>query len=124
MTDNPTTSTPAAEPKTRPVCAACGSINVRMDAVSEYSVELQEWVLCAGLDGTDCEDCESECSLDWVPVVNPDDPICACQNCTWKGLESHLLEIKHFHERVAPGEPCPNGVCPICGAVAHQEAGQ
>ncbi len=45
-----------------------------------------------------------------------------CQNCEWAGEEDELKNagnIPDFNERVAPGEPCPSGECPECGAVCH-----
>jgi hypothetical protein len=44
-----------------------------------------------------------------------------CQNCEKEWLNSELKEIdvKHLAERVAPGEPMPQGECPACGALCH-----
>ena len=50
------------------------------------------------------------------------DPMCACQNCAWEGPESSVkTEIPDFHERVMPGEVCPVGECPECGALCHYQ---
>lgn len=44
----------------QPVCPECGSANVRMDASVEWSVALQQWVLCDNLDFKECGDCGDE----------------------------------------------------------------
>ena len=44
---------------------------------------------------------------------------CECQNCDWQGVADDLDAIADFDERVAPGEICPAGECPKCGALAH-----
>ena len=43
-----------------------------------------------------------------------------CQNCSKRWREDALKEIKHFWQRVNPGEICPAGECPDCGAVCHR----
>lgn len=43
----------------------------------------------------------------------------ACDNCEKVWPLDQLNEVKDFHQRVAPGEPCPSGECPDCGAVCH-----
>lgn len=48
-----------------------------------------------------------------------DDAQVACQNCEWTGEADELLDIADFGQRVSPGEPCPAGECPECGALAH-----
>lgn len=47
-----------------------------------------------------------------------------CQNCEWTGDESEVNEIEDFHQRVNPGEVCPVGECPKCGALAHYAGGE
>lgn len=46
---------------------------------------------------------------------------CACQNCDWHGDERETHEISDFWERINPGEICPVGQCPNCGALVHFE---
>ena len=41
-----------------------------------------------------------------------------CYNCAWRGHLSDVKDIKHFWERVAPGETMPAGECPECGSLA------
>ena len=43
----------------------------------------------------------------------------ACDDCNWKGQAGELDAISDFSERVSPGELCPAGECPSCGALAH-----
>ena len=45
--------------------------------------------------------------------------IVKCSDCEWFGDMDDCNVIKHFHERVSPGEICPAGECPECGALAH-----
>ena len=44
-----------------------------------------------------------------------------CQNCdaTLKNDEI-VQDIRDLHQRVSPGEPCPSGECPHCGALCHE----
>lgn len=42
-----------------------------------------------------------------------------CQNCERHFFESDGREIKHYNERVCPGEVAPVCECPVCGALAH-----
>jgi len=51
--------------------------------------------------------------------VESEDPWCECANCGTRTRESDLKEIRDFGERVMPGEECPAGECPECGALAH-----
>ena len=46
-------------------------------------------------------------------------PSSECQNCGKKWPDTELEPEKDIHQRVAPGEPMPNGQCPDCGAVCH-----
>jgi hypothetical protein len=47
----------------------------------------------------------------------------ACEDCDWQGEACELEGISDFSERVAPGEICPAGECPECGALAHVARG-
>jgi len=42
-----------------------------------------------------------------------------CQNCEKMHSDQTLEENKDFDQRVSPGEICPSGQCPDCGAVCH-----
>jgi hypothetical protein len=55
----------------KPVCAVCGSENVVADAWAEWDVEKQDWELRSTFDDKFCEDCEGECSVDWVDAAAP-----------------------------------------------------
>jgi hypothetical protein len=65
--------------------------------------------------------------LAWQSVQSPEDPgtdevYHICQNCQQIWGESELINpIPKLHERVAPGEPMPSGVCPRadCGALCQ-----
>jgi hypothetical protein len=46
---------------------------------------------------------------------------CECQNCNWKGPESDVLRIRNLADRIMPGEICPVGECPKCGALVHYQ---
>lgn len=48
-----------------------------------------------------------------------DQDLYVCQNCHWEGPHEQLGDIKHYHQRVEPGEPEPDGECPECGALCH-----
>jgi hypothetical protein len=52
--------------KEKPVCATCGSDEVRADAWAEWDTEKQEWVLNNTFDYKFCETCEGECGVDWI----------------------------------------------------------
>lgn len=56
---------------TKPVCSRCGSADVRADAYASWSDEKQEWELVSTFDNSDCQDCGGECSLEWVPSIQP-----------------------------------------------------
>lgn len=47
-------------------------------------------------------------------------PRSRCQNCDAVHEESALEDIRHYHQRVAPGEACPSGQCPDCGCLCHE----
>lgn len=50
--------------------------------------------------------------------VDPIAPV-RCDNCGWVGMGEHLGPVHDIHERVEPGEICPAGECPECGALAY-----
>ena len=52
--------------RTKPVCAHCGSADVRADAYAAWNVDSQAWEITTTFDNHDCEDCGGECSLNWV----------------------------------------------------------
>lgn len=54
--------------KKKPACGYCGSGNVVLDAWAEWNVEAQEWTLGCLFDDFWCQDCGSDCSVDFVPV--------------------------------------------------------
>ena len=67
--------------------------------------------------------------LDWIDMANKaieeiEEPRkFRCQDCDEVLGEDDLIpvdEVKHLHERVAPGEPMPAGECKHCGALAHE----
>ena len=45
-----------------------------------------------------------------------------CQNCekVWLASKLRAIDPATLPERVAPGEPMPDGECPECGAVCHR----
>lgn len=61
------------EPKTKPVCAKCGSDDVRADAYAAWNMDSQEWELTATFDdGSVCEVCGEECDLEWAEAAEGD----------------------------------------------------
>lgn len=44
---------------------------------------------------------------------------CECQDCDWEGAEADVLPIRNLADRITPGEICPVGECPACGALVH-----
>jgi hypothetical protein len=59
--------------------------------------------------------------------MEDDERLCSCNaGCGWSGpvkdLGCQFHEITDFFERVSPGEVCPVGECPECGALAHFDA--
>jgi len=112
---------PATSPRLRKVCETCGSVNVSHDALASWCEGAQEWEIRCILDNADCDDCGGETTLEDVEIDDAHDPVCACQNCDYRGLRSHLKDIRDYHERVEHGEDQPDGECPHCGALAHAE---
>lgn len=45
-----------------------------------------------------------------------------CQNCGRSWKVEKLGEIQNLWQRVMPGELCPSGECPKCGALCHPES--
>tara|TARA_B100000780_G_scaffold105745_1_gene74030 strand:+ start:554 stop:730 length:177 start_codon:yes stop_codon:yes gene_type:complete len=43
------------------VCEKCGSGNIVADALAEWDISSQEWVMTAVLDATVCKECEDDC---------------------------------------------------------------
>jgi hypothetical protein len=46
----------------------CGGSNVFFDATAMWSIGKQGYIMMTTHDNTDCEDCDGECSVNWVPV--------------------------------------------------------
>lgn len=57
-----------------PRCARCRGENIFCDATATWSVEKQNWELKSFYDNTDCDDCEGECRVFWVPSIAPRSP--------------------------------------------------
>lgn len=51
----------------------------------------------------------------------PDDAVCACGNCAWRGPFAAAGQIQAPEDRLTPGEEIPAGECPECGALAYLE---
>jgi hypothetical protein len=62
-----------ATTKEKPVCSACGSDDVLMDAYAVWDNAAQDWVPNSTHEATVCNACEGECRIDWVPVADRDD---------------------------------------------------
>lgn len=56
------------------MCSHCGGSNVFFDATAMWSIEKQDYIMTTTHDNTDCDDCGSECSVNWVPVEEPAQP--------------------------------------------------
>lgn len=54
-------------------------------------------------------------------MTTDDDRRVACANCGWTGTELAAEPVRDFWSRVYPGEVCPAGDCPKCGALCHLE---
>ncbi len=69
LADSPVTSTDAddAQPRTMPLCSACGGENVCADAAARWDAEAKVWEVVNIFDkGHSCDDCESsDVRLDW-----------------------------------------------------------
>ncbi len=56
-----------------PACTKCGSPNVSADAAARWDFATQDWTVTNVFDkGHSCDDCEGECSIEFVEG-NPDD---------------------------------------------------
>lgn len=60
---------PSGIPKIEIVCSTCGSDSVERDAMAEWDVEAQDWVLSGVMDQGYCEACEGEATLKEVPCA-------------------------------------------------------
>lgn len=49
-------------------------------------------------------------------------PLYHCYNCDrdYDSLVNQFPDIPDLLERIAPGEPVPDGECPECGALVHE----
>lgn len=54
--------------KIRKICSTCGSANVVKDAWSIWDEDAQEWVLDNVFDYEYCTDCESDTTIENVPL--------------------------------------------------------
>jgi hypothetical protein len=52
----------------KPVCATCGSDDIRADAFAVWDVASQKWALQATFDDYICEDCGCE-SINWIEAA-------------------------------------------------------
>lgn len=50
--------------------------------------------------------------------IEDDKPV-ECDYCGWEGRGFELDSVSDIQERIYPGEICPAGQCPECGALAH-----
>ena len=50
---------------------------------------------------------------------------CSCPNCDWEGTTAEMKrvypDIPDLSQRMDPGEECPAGECPKCGALCHED---
>lgn len=59
------------ETKKIPVCATCGSRDVKADSFSAWDIESQSWESVTIFDkGHVCENCGGECSIKWEDFQN------------------------------------------------------
>lgn len=54
--------------KVKHICSHCGSDHVVHDSISEWNVELQDYVLITCFDSASCENCDGECRVSVVPL--------------------------------------------------------
>lgn len=59
------------------------------------------------------------------PVLDDPPKQCSCPNCDWAGTSAEMKrvypDIPDLAERMDPGEECPVGECPKCGALCHED---
>ncbi len=68
FTAQPTATAPTT--LERPVCARCGSDDVRADAFAIWNHAAQDWEVASIMDdGHSCEACGGECDLEFVPAA-------------------------------------------------------
>lgn len=53
-----------------------------------------------------------------------EDATCRCSNCEHECSFGRVGAISGFQERVSPGEICPAGECPRCGALMYLKTAQ
>lgn len=58
---------------TKPVCNHCQSEAVKLDAFAVWDKSKTDWALESTFDNAWCDDCDGECSLDWVTEPEPCD---------------------------------------------------
>lgn len=58
------------------------------------------------------------------PVLDDPPKQCSCPNCDWTGTAAEMKrvypDIPDLSQRMDPGEECPVGECPKCGALCHE----
>lgn len=54
--------------KTKPICTACKSDDVRADSYSSWDPETEKWETEEAYEKFFCRQCEGDTSVDWVPV--------------------------------------------------------
>lgn len=56
----------------RPTCVYCGSSNILQDAVANWDVDTQQWVLHSVSDFYFCQDCnETIKAINWSTLAKP-----------------------------------------------------
>lgn len=56
------------QPKQKPICEACGSEDILVDAYASWDVETQKYVLHSTYDDTRCNDCGGENTERWEDI--------------------------------------------------------
>jgi hypothetical protein len=56
-------------PLTQAVCAGCKQSKVLRDAFAVWSPDNRDWVLLAVLDSFQCQECDGDCNVEFVPVA-------------------------------------------------------
>ena len=78
------------KPRVKPTCAYCGGGNILFDAVAQWDEEKQEHVMIDTHDGADCEDCEGETTVSWVPLEDTPE------------IDTHLIETFDNMDELQP----------------------